>query len=450
MRAYGDRRRPRRPGRLAAFGLTPALLGGAALLAVLDTESRSPEVAPAVAADAPFTITGRGNGHGRGMGQWGAFGYAQQGWPAERILTHYYGPEVTFGSVPPGMIAVRLIDRDDKALEVYSAAGAIVAGRRVEPGQAARLTPTPAGGAHVEVTAGCGGPVIWAVDDPHPWVDPVVPGPDRPAAELLTLCSGDRAYRGALGVATAADGTARTVDLLDREDYLLGVVPAETPADWADQGGAEALRAQAIAARSYALADDRYGYAQICDTQACQMYGGAGVEDPRTTAAVRSTAGTVLLQDGRPYRAEYSASTGGVNTTGVPDAGDAAAPVQGWSRTRTAAEIGQAFEVGELRAVQVTGRDPAGRVTGLQVAGTGGTAEVDGERARGALDLPSDWFDIVAGTAPPPVPTVPPPPPAPEPPPPPPAPEPPPPPPPAAPGPPSEALVPVADPGLVR
>ena len=100
------------------------------------------------------------------------------------------------------------------------------------------------------------------------------------------------------------------------EDYLLGVVPVEAKAEWADSGGAEALRAQAVAARSYAATEHRSSYADTCDTQDCQVYGGAGKEDPRTTEAVRSTAGAVLSRDGKIVATEFSSSTGGYSSGG--------------------------------------------------------------------------------------------------------------------------------------
>jgi uncharacterized protein with LGFP repeats len=125
------------------------------------------------------------------------------------------------------------------------------------------------------------------------------------------------------------------------------------------------------------------------------------VEDPRTTDAVRSTSGAVLLRDGEVVRAEYSASTGGATVAGdfpgVVDAGDSAAPDQGWAKSMTAAEIGQAFGVGELRSIAVTSRDPAGRVTGMRVEGDAGTVDVSGQDARSKLGLSSDWFDITEG-----------------------------------------------------
>ncbi|WP_245659745.1 SpoIID/LytB domain-containing protein [Nocardia gamkensis] len=242
------------------------------------------------------------------MSQVGAFENARAGWAAERILEHYY-PGATLTTIAPTAVRVRLMTRDNSALDAFADAGLRVAGREVAPGQVAHLTPQPGGRASVVVTAGCDGDVLWQAATNDPWIHPVDSRPNRPAAEHLTLCGGS-AYRGALGVALE-DGAARTINQVDVEDYLLGVVPAEVQPNWADKGAAEALRAQAIAARSYALAEQRYPYAQTCDTTACQRYPGTAQEDPRTAAAVSATAGAVLLRDGRILRTEYSAAPDG-------------------------------------------------------------------------------------------------------------------------------------------
>ncbi|MFI6776961.1 SpoIID/LytB domain-containing protein [Nocardia sp. NPDC050412] len=249
-----------------------------------------------------------GPGHGRGMSQVGAFDSALEGWAAERILDHYY-PGATLGKISATTVGVRLFAQDDSTLDAYADAGLRVAGQMLPRGQVAHLTALPDGGANVVVTAGCDGEVLWQRATADPWIYPLNPRPNRPAAEHLTLCGGS-AYRGSLGVAME-NGKARTVNRVDVEDYLLGVVPAEVQANWVDKGATEALRAQAIAARSYALAEHRYSYAQTCDSTDCQEYPGTAKEDPRATAVIASTAGTVLLRDGRILRSEYSCAPDG-------------------------------------------------------------------------------------------------------------------------------------------
>ncbi|GGK55456.1 SpoIID/LytB domain-containing protein [Nocardia camponoti] len=290
-------RRPARPSRSTPLSL---LLGGTALLvtgAVAWWQSAPAQITPTV-----------GVGHGRGLSQMGAYDGAREGQSAEEILGYYY-PGATLGQIGPTTIAVRLQAQDDSTLDAFAAAGAQVAGQWIGPGEVAHLTPLSGGQANVVVTTGCEGEVLWQNVTDDPFIYPVDPGVGRPANEHLTLCGGT-GYRGALGV--ALDGEAfRTVNRVDIEDYLAGVVPAEMQANWADQGAFEALRAQAIAARSYALAEDRYTYAQTCDTTDCQAYPGTPKEDARSTEAVATTAGTVLLRDGLILRSEYSAAPDG-------------------------------------------------------------------------------------------------------------------------------------------
>lgn len=258
-----------------------------------------------------FFTAAAGPGHGRGLSQNGAFDKAVEGWTADRILADYY-PGADLADIGATTVSVRLMERDDKVLDVSSATDFYVAGRRVIPGQAAHLTPT-ATGADVTITQGCDGNTLWEGNTDDPWAYPVDNGVNRPAEEALEICGGND-YRGVLGV--ALDGGAfRTVNDVDVDDYLQGVVPAEVVPGWADQGGAEALRAQAIAARSYALAETRYPYAKTCDTTDCQMYPGTDKEDPRTTTAVNDTVGQVLVRDNHILRSEYSAAPDGGTPT---------------------------------------------------------------------------------------------------------------------------------------
>ncbi|MET9489242.1 SpoIID/LytB domain-containing protein [Nocardia sp. NPDC006630] len=291
----GHLRQRRRRQRLVALSVAATTLGGTGAGLIWAWPNNEYE----------FTAS---PGHGRGLSQNGAFDRAVGGSTAETILAHYY-PGASIAAIGSTPVRVRLMGLDGKNLDVESETGLYVAGRRVVPGQAAHLTPT-ATGADVTITQGCDGAVLWQGSTDDPYAYPLETGTDRPAAEHLELCEGPN-YRGVLGVALDGDAP-RVINEVDIEDYLLGVVPAEMVPDWANQGGAEALRAQAIAARSYALADQRYSYAQTCDTTDCQAYPGTDKEDDRTATAVHSTAGQVLTHDNHILRAEYSAA---------PDAG---------------------------------------------------------------------------------------------------------------------------------
>ena len=366
-------------------------------------------VTPEVASSAIYTIVGHGYGHGRGMGQWGAYGYSRTGWSAEQILRHYYGG-TTLQTLPGRDITVRLMGMEGKSLSVSAPGGARVAGRGVAPGQAVILTPSGTG-ANVAITAGCGGTVIWRGTTGDPWVRPVAAGANRPGSEHLRVCATGTAYRGALGV-SGVDGL-HSINRVNTEDYLRGVVPSESPASWADSGGTQALRAQAVAARSYALAERRTVYAQTCDTTSCQVYGGSSKEDSRTNTAIFTTTGLTLTRGGVPVAAEFSSSTGGWSAGGnfpsVEDRGDSASPYHNWSRTITAGELARTFGVGEFTGAQVTSRNgrgaEGGRVLRMRVTGTTGVREVSGADARRQLGLRSDWFSIYRDTDPIPAPT---------------------------------------------
>ena len=133
----------------------------------------------------------------------------------------------------------------------------------------------------------------------------------RPAGNA-PIRVGDRTYRGAVLLRAAAEGVT-AVNLLDMETYLLGVVPLEIgggrPAE-----ELEAVKAQAVAARTYAIrhigrrADLGFDfYATVMD----QVYGGAGAEDPTASRAVRETRGQIITYEGEPIEAYYHSTCGG-------------------------------------------------------------------------------------------------------------------------------------------
>ena len=118
-------------------------------------------------------------------------------------------------------------------------------------------------------------------------------------------------YRGSLTVFRSGDGVT-VVNRTNLEEYLFGVVPRELPPDLFPE--IEALKAQALAARTYALTPReaylRRGY-DLCSGPACQVYGGVEAEHPLSTAAIRETAGEALFHDGRLIDALYTAACGG-------------------------------------------------------------------------------------------------------------------------------------------
>jgi len=122
----------------------------------------------------------------------------------------------------------------------------------------------------------------------------------------------DRTYRGVVEIFGNARNTLTIVNELPLEEYLLGVVPNElSPTTF---GEIEALKAQAVAARTYIVKNmGQYraeGY-DICDTDQCQVYMGAGTEDPLATRAVAETRGIIATYNGQPINALYSSTCGG-------------------------------------------------------------------------------------------------------------------------------------------
>ncbi|NDZ97318.1 SpoIID/LytB domain-containing protein [Streptomyces sp. SID6673] len=367
----------------AAIGLAPVLIAGGVMVANEATRS-SDDIA--LTAGSQITLIGHGLGHGRGMGQWGAFGYARKGWSAQQILRHYYGG-TTAGKVDRPEISVILTGKN--SVNVHADAGMRVGGQMVAPGQAVSLS-----GNTATITTGCGGGPVRTVTAPS--VEPINMGPSRPANEFLKMCGSNQAYRGALGF----DG-GRVVNRLHIDDYVKGVIPKESSPGWADAGGAEALKAQAVAARTYALAAIAGGK-KIDDTQNSQVYGAVASEDPRTNRAADATAGQILRQGGQPAFTEFSSSTGGYTAGGrfpaVRDDGDSASPNRNWTATVNAGSVGAAFGVGALRSLDVVEANGLGAENGravkVRAVGSSGTREVSGEEARTMLKLKSSWFAV--------------------------------------------------------
>ena len=393
---------------------------------------------------ASVTVQGHGWGHGRGMGQWGALGYALAGQSYSWILDHYYGG-TTMGSVPNAPIRVRMVENDGNDVIVTSASGFNGAGVQVPAGHALLMHYSGSGTTwQVSTGPGCAGP--WSAagtadeagsSGAAAVVNPPSADPSAPSSSLLQLCmaGGNIAVRGAVAAAHAGS-SARTVDVLPVESYLRGVVASESPAYWGTLGAAgaqghpegfQALEAQAVAARSYAVADQRsgpggsYGYADICDTTSCQVYRGVAGENATADQAIAATAGQVRASaSGAVAPTEFSASTGGWTAGGtfpaVVDDGDsvcvssACNPNHDWTATISASEIEGAYpSIGTLTALAVVGRsgpaaaDWGGRPTQVSISGTRGSVTVTGGTLAAVFGLRSDFFTV--GGAPGPAPT---------------------------------------------
>ncbi|MFC1658023.1 SpoIID/LytB domain-containing protein [Candidatus Omnitrophota bacterium] len=128
----------------------------------------------------------------------------------------------------------------------------------------------------------------------------------------------DQQYRGIIEVLPESDGFW-LINLVNLEEYLYGVLPSEMPSNWPS----EALCAQAIAARTWAIKNKsrhaREGF-NFCSTVHCQVYKGAGAENSLTSQAVDATAGLVVTYNNQPMEIFYSNNCGGCTQSGVVDA----------------------------------------------------------------------------------------------------------------------------------
>jgi len=408
-----------------------AALVAAALLLLTGLVALAP-AATAQQAPTTMTFTGRGWGHGRGMSQWGAQGYATRaGWSYTRILDHYYGG-TRLGTVGEALgigvsnveaVRVRLIAQDDKPTTVAIDTGTLkVTGNRgLSHGglRAVRMTKQADGTLRLEQGQGCNGPWTSLNGGGNGHVTVA----RESGSDLLRLCRPDGVsvwYPGTLD-AVVSSGIQRTVNVAPMEQVLRGIVPRESPSSW----NIEALKAQAVAARSYALAGDgrHLPYAESCDTILCQVYAGwfqqtpGGTKTAMTAAstdqAIAATAYQIRIfssgtNAGRVARTEFSSSSGGYTAGGtfpaVPDEGDVISPRHTWRLTVDMSRVEEAHggDGGRVTQVDVLARNglgaDGGRVTKVRVRFSNGrTAEMSGDRLRSLTGLYSDWFTPVCG-----------------------------------------------------
>jgi len=205
------------------------------------------------------------------------------------------------GTVPPPSVRVGVLPSIER-VPIGGGSGVVVHGRL--PGEAAvlvrslpRATFEPSAPGRLRLVE-TGDALELAT------VSPAVP------AELLR--AGATVYRGLLEVRPAEEGKLTVVNVVNLEDYLRGVVPNELSPQAFPQ--IEALKAQAVAARTYALSHlgdySSKGY-DVCATPACQVYRGQSSEHPLTNRAVEETRGVVATWRGRPIRAYYTSTCGG-------------------------------------------------------------------------------------------------------------------------------------------
>jgi stage II sporulation protein D len=216
---------------------------------------------------------------------------------------------------------------------------------------------------------------------------------------------GDDWYRGRLRLVARADGLL-AVNHVPLEEYLYSVVGSEMYPYWP----LEALKAQAVAARSFVLfrmrrpADPDF---DVGRTVTWQAYKGYSRESDSTRSAVAATTGQVLAHRGQIIEAVYHAASGGHTENvediwsaprpylrGVPDF-DQEAPMYSWQKNFTQTELSRLLPgVGQVTGLTPVRTTPQGRVVQMRVTGTAGNKTFTGAELRRLLDLPSTLFQV--------------------------------------------------------
>ena len=274
-------------------------------------------------AEAIFTITGRGWGHGIGMSQWGAYGYAAKaGWTYQQILAHYY-QKTTVGTAPAKWPVVNLdaerASRSSWVLRPGHVGRTLIIGGVDTKVDGAFTFKASAGTIGVYNSSG----KLW-----KSFASPLTVAESGPGTRMVQVVSASgpfkRTYttwRGSMRIKSSGS-TVKLLNVVDLESYLYGVVPREMPASWST----EAVKAQAVAARSYAYV----GSGELACTTASQVYGGYGrdsarlykematspywtgrYEDARSNAAVNATAGKVVKYGSSVITTYFFSTSGG-------------------------------------------------------------------------------------------------------------------------------------------
>jgi SpoIID/LytB domain protein len=419
--ALGSRLPVRRRHRF--FAVVSALIAVASLLFVplgAIADARTPPIVVGTPPD--VTFYGRGWGHGVGMSQHGARGRALAGQAAPEILAHYYAG-TTMGAIDPAT-SIRVLILT--GFEATAAKPAVLHGRggrwKIDgvdgtfPSNAKlTLAPTNPGATtwSRRVYSASGTRLHSSTVSGTFAVRPAA------AASLLQLDSKPSkydTYRGFLRIHLTA--TVRVVNELGLDAYLGGVVPAEMPSSWP----AEALKAQAIAARSYAARRLRPGEStyDVFDDTRSQVYRGVEGEAAATNAAIAATSGALLKSGSAIANALFHSTGGGatehnenvfVSPSGKIVAGpvsylrgssdrapngasyDAGAPLATWkTATYTDAQLSAIFaadartSVGSILRLDLSRRGVSGRLISVTLVGAAGTKTVSGDVFRAAFN----------------------------------------------------------------
>lgn len=285
----------------------------------------------------------------------------------------------------------RVVVMSDRPIALSAGTAALV---RIEPG-AYEFAPTPTGVAAVGVGSFDTAVRLTPADGARLYLD-------------------IRPYRGVVELRRTAAGRLTVINELDLEEYLYGVLKNEVDPQWP----AEALKAQAVASRTWALYSlSRFaleGY-DVRATTESQVYNGVTAEDPRTTAAVDATRGEIMTYQGRPIFAAYHSDSGGSTESselvwggtsypylkGVADPYSVGAPRHEWTVRMDLATFENRVRrsgrmITNVTGIEVADTTPSGRAALLRVSGAHGVLLLKGAELRAVLgpDLRSTLFTV--------------------------------------------------------
>lgn len=347
-------------------------------------------VAPSAGAATKFYVKGAGYGHGVGMSQYGSQGYALAGKSYRWILAHYYQGTSLGQASSSTRVQVALASGGRISVSHARRAG------RHALNRGGFYTAGASGG---KVALSSGGRVVARARRL------VVSG----SRGYLTL-GGHGNYRGSLRL-TARSGGVSAVNVVSLDQYTKGVVAGEMPSSWE----ADALKVQAVAARSYALTTG-VGSVLYPDTRS-QVYRGMSGETAATNAAVAATRGQVVTYHGTPVTTFYFSTSGGHTENvenifggapepylvGVRDRYDSISPHHRWTlrmtRAGAAGKLSGLYS-GSFRRIHVIKRGVSPRIVRARVVGTRGSSVVTGPTLRsrfGAMDSWMRFYLIHAG-----------------------------------------------------
>jgi stage II sporulation protein D len=353
--------------------------------------------APAAEAAVRHVVRGAGFGHGIGMSQYGAYGYALEGSTYPGILEHYYtGTSLTQAPSRPVRVLLQPNDPYIRVRGAISVDGTDLSSettyivRRSGSGVVVRTAAGRRVGSFAAPVRFDGGP------EPVRLLGPALNG----------ISSG--LYRGEIEVIPDGGGLT-AINVIDMDSYVRGVVAGEMPSSWP----LEALKAQAVAARTYALATRKTtgAFDQYPDTRS-QVYRGVSGESVRSDAAVAQTSGSILTYDGVPAVTYYFSTSGGHTENveysfigalskpwlvGVPDPYDSRSPYHRWRLNASTATLTRALGArGTFRRLEILERGASPRVVRARVVGSRGSTTITGPAIRARLGLRDSWLTIVS------------------------------------------------------